>query len=61
MGKTYYKILRKYVKDGEHHIEFEFSDEEDGFFLPTTVVGDSEEEVNSNLQDFLGTNSQLIK
>lgn len=60
MGKTYYKIIRKYVKGDEHCIDFEFSDEIDGFFLPTTVVGDSEEEVNSNLQDFLGTNSQLI-
>lgn len=61
MGKTYYKILRRYSKNGSHFLEFEFSDEEDSFFLPVTIEADSEEELTSKLNDFLGDNSQQIK
>lgn len=61
MGKTYYKILRKFYKRGTHFLEFEFSDEPDGFFLPVTVEADSEEELTSKLNDFLGNDSQQLK
>lgn len=61
MEKTYYKILKAYESKGEFHINFEFSDDLDGFFMASAIVGTTEENAWAGLNDFLGTNSQQIK
>lgn len=61
MEKTYYKILKAFEHKEEFQINFEFSDDPEGFFMATTIVGETEEDAWAGLKDFLGENSQQIK
>ena len=60
MERTYYKIVRRYEKNGEYFIEINFSDDPEGFFMPCVITGNTEQDAESGLQDFLGEHAKQV-
>ena len=60
MEKTFYRRYKVYSLKNVWRVEFEFGDDEDGFFMPMTLEGDTKEEVVESFNNFIGKNAVFV-